>query len=86
MTIEDLVAIARDGAGVQLTKASEKRITKTRKLIEKLVEEEKAIYGVTTGFGALSNVTISKKDSGQLQTQRELVTRLKKRLFELSWP
>ena len=68
MTIEDLVAIARDGAGVQLTEASEKRIAKTRKLIEKLVQEEKAIYGVTTGFGALSNVTISKKDSGQLQT------------------
>jgi len=68
MTIEDLVAISRDGAGVQLTKASEKRIAQTRKLIEKLVGEEKAIYGVTTGFGALSDVTISKKDSGQLQT------------------
>jgi len=68
MTIEDLVAIARNGAGVQLTKASEKRITKTRKLIEKLVHEEKAIYGVTTGFGALSDVTIPKKDSAQLQT------------------
>ena len=68
MTIEDLIAIARDGAGVQLTKASEKRIAKTRKLIEKLVEEEKAVYGVTTGFGALSDVTIPKKDSAQLQT------------------
>jgi len=68
MTIEDLVAIARNGAGVQLTKASKKRIATTRKLIEKLVQEEKAIYGVTTGFGALSDVTIPKKDSGQLQT------------------
>lgn len=68
MTIEDLVAVARNGVGVQLTKASEKRIAKTRKLIEKLVEEEKAIYGVTTGFGALSDVTIPKKDSAQLQT------------------
>jgi len=55
MTIEDLVAISRDGAGVQLTKASEKRIAQTRKLIEKLVGEEKAIYGVTTGFGAGSS-------------------------------
>ncbi|MDY6789819.1 MAG: histidine ammonia-lyase [Thermodesulfobacteriota bacterium] len=67
MTIEDLVAIARDGAGVQLTKGSEQRIVNTRKLIEKLVEEEKPIYGVTTGFGALSDVTIPKKDAGQLQ-------------------
>ncbi len=68
MTIEDLVDIARNGAGVQLTKASEERIVKTRKLIEKLLQEEKAIYGVTTGFGALSDVTIPKKDSTQLQT------------------
>ena len=68
MTIEDLVDIARNGAGVQLTKASEERIVKTRKLIEKLLQEEKAIYGVTTGFGALSDVTIPKKDSAQLQT------------------
>jgi len=68
MTVEDLVAISRNGAGVQLTKASEKRIVNTRKLIEKLVQEEKAIYGVTTGFGALSNVSIPKKDSAKLQT------------------
>ena len=68
MTVEDLVAISRNGAGVQLTKASEKRIVNTRKLIEKLVQEEKAIYGVTTGFGALSDVSIPKKDSAQLQT------------------
>ena len=62
MTVEDLVAISRNGAGVQLTKASEKRIINTRKLIEKLVQEEKVIYGVTTGFGALSDVSIPKKD------------------------
>ncbi len=68
MTIEDLVAIARNGAGVQLTKASEERIVKTRKLIEKLLRKEKAIYGITTGFGALSDVTIPNKDSATLQT------------------
>jgi len=67
MTLDDLVAIARQGAGVQLTKASEKRIAKTRKLIEQWVREEKAIYGVTTGFGALSDVTIPNKDSRRLQ-------------------
>lgn len=67
MTLDDLVAIARQGVGVQLTKASEKRIAKTRKLIEQWVREEKAIYGVTTGFGALSDVTIPNKDSRRLQ-------------------
>jgi histidine ammonia-lyase len=67
MTLEDLVNIARHGAEVQLTQESESRIVKTRELIEKWVDEEKSIYGVTTGFGALSDVSISKKDTRQLQ-------------------
>lgn len=67
MTLEDLIAIAREDANVQLTEESEVRITKTWELIERWLQEEKIIYGVTTGFGALSDVTISKKDTRQLQ-------------------
>ena len=67
MTMEDLVAIARYEAKVRLTEESEKRILSTRKLIEHWVQEEKVIYGVTTGFGALSDVIISKEDTWQLQ-------------------
>jgi len=67
MTMEDLVAIARYEAEVRLTEESEKRILSTRKLIEHWVQEEKIIYGVTTGFGALSDVIISKEDTWQLQ-------------------
>ena len=67
MTIEDLVAIARLNAPVGLTKGSETRIRTTRKLIDQWVDEEKAIYGVTTGFGALSSVSIPKNDTRQLQ-------------------
>jgi len=67
MTLEDLEAIARQGARVQLTKDSEKRISKSRKLIEQWIREEKTIYGVTTGFGALSDVSISRKDTRKLQ-------------------
>ena len=43
MTLDDLVAIARPGAGVQLTEESDKRIVKTRELIEQWVSEEKTI-------------------------------------------
>jgi len=67
MTVEDLAAIARQGVKVQLTKDSEKRIAKSRKLIEQWVVEEKTIYGVTTGFGALSDVSISREDTRKLQ-------------------
>jgi len=67
MSLEDLVAIAREGSTVRLTKESKARIINARKMIEKWVKEERVIYGVTTGFGALSDVIISKEDTKRLQ-------------------
>ena len=67
MSLEDLVSIAREGSTVQLTEKSKDRIINARKMIETWVKEERAIYGVTTGFGALSDVTISKGDTERLQ-------------------
>jgi histidine ammonia-lyase len=66
-TLEDLVKIARQRAKVKLTPNSERRIRETRNLVDRWVQEEKRIYGVTTGFGALSDVAISKKDTRLLQ-------------------
>jgi len=67
MTIEDLSDISRIGATVRLTEGSKNRIKKTRDLIEQWVREERSIYGVTTGFGVLSDVAISRKDTRKLQ-------------------
>ena len=67
ITLDDLIAIARRGFRLRLNRESEKRIIAARNLIEKWVEEEKTVYGVTTGFGALSDVNISRKDTRQLQ-------------------
>ena len=67
MTLADLVAAARYRAKIKLTPESEKKIRQTRKLVDQWVAEGKTIYGVTTGFGALSDVAISRKDTRQLQ-------------------
>jgi histidine ammonia-lyase len=67
MTLEDLIAIARRGACVRLKQESEERIRKARELVEKWVHEGRIIYGITTGFGALSNVIISREDTRTLQ-------------------
>ena len=75
MTLEDLVAIARGGAKVRLAGASEQRIREARELVDKCVEEERIIYGITTGFGALSNRTISRQDARVLQAQEPAQTR-----------
>jgi len=67
MSLKDLEAIARKGAHVRLAKESEDRLISTRKLIEQWVEQGATIYGVTTGFGALSEVRISREQTRQLQ-------------------
>jgi histidine ammonia-lyase len=67
MSLEDLVAIARKGARVRLARESEERLMSARKLIEQWVEQGRVIYGVTTGFGALSDARISKEETRQLQ-------------------
>ncbi len=67
MSLENLADIARRGAKVRLSNAAQERIVSTRKLIQKWIEEEKRVYGITTGFGALSDIAISKNDTRRLQ-------------------
>ena len=65
--LEDLVKIARHNACIKISVESESRINKARQLIDKWVKNGERIYGVTTGFGALSDVTISYDDTKKLQ-------------------
>ena len=67
MTIRDLLAVARHGAAVDLSPGARERIRKTRQLVEQWVAQGKTIYGVTTGFGALSDVIIGTEDTRRLQ-------------------
>ncbi len=65
--LEELVSIARNGVDAAISVESEERINKARALVDKWVKEGVRIYGVTTGFGALSDVTISYEDTKKLQ-------------------
>ncbi len=66
-SLEDLVRIARHNAGVSIAPESVSKINKARDLIARWVKNGERIYGVTTGFGALSEVTISYEDTKKLQ-------------------
>jgi len=67
LTLDDLVAIAREGAVARLAPESEARIARSRELVEQWLAESRTIYGVTTGFGALSDVIVPPRDARQLQ-------------------
>ncbi len=64
---KDIVSVARHGEIAALSEECEKRVERTRELVRRWVDEGKIIYGITTGFGALCDKTISKKYTRRLQ-------------------
>lgn len=68
INLDDFMAVVRQGALVEFSDSYKARVNKSRALVEKWVDEEKAMYGVTTGFGALCTKAISKEETEQLQT------------------
>jgi histidine ammonia-lyase len=67
LTIQDAIKVARGNYKVFLTEASILAIQKSRKYVEELVDGGKVVYGITTGFGKFSDISISKEDSKGLQ-------------------
>lgn len=67
LRLEHVAAVARQGLPVRLGDKAEQRINQARTLIDRWVSEEKKVYGITTGFGALSDVAISSADARELQ-------------------
>jgi len=67
LTLEQIVKVARKGYKVELTKDAEERVIKSRNIVDEIVDKNKVIYGITTGFGKFSDVTISGEDCKKLQ-------------------
>jgi histidine ammonia-lyase len=67
VTIDDVVAVARHAARVELTGAAVERMAVTRAVVERLAEGEPR-YGISTGFGALATVSIPPDRRRALQT------------------
>jgi len=62
LTIEDVVAVARDGAKVEIPRSVREKVEKCRQVFKEFMKEKKVVYGVTTGFGALGSVVIPQKE------------------------
>ncbi|WP_431776662.1 histidine ammonia-lyase [Streptomyces cucumeris] len=53
-TAEDVVAVARDGARVELSAEALDAVAAARQVIDDLAAKPEPVYGVSTGFGALA--------------------------------
>lgn len=70
LTIEEVYEIANAKLGeikVELSSDALKAMEASRKYVDNIVEAGKPVYGINTGFGALSNKHIAKEDLSQLQ-------------------
>ena len=66
-TFEDVVAVARQGAEVELAPGARAAIQEARRVIDALVHDVHPHYGVSTGFGALATRHIPVARRTQLQ-------------------
>ncbi len=69
LTIEDVVAVARHGRPVRLTRDRSVlgRVDGSAAFIEWAVRTGEPIYGVNTGFGGMANVAVGEADLAALQ-------------------
>lgn len=67
LTIDEVVAVARHHAVVEISDSAWERIRAARTVIEGLAEDTVAHYGVSTGFGALATTHIPHDKRAQLQ-------------------
>lgn len=66
-TFHDVLAIAKNPSKGKLTKEAKNQILKSQKNVRKIVESDKTVYGINTGFGPLCDVKISEEETAQLQ-------------------
>lgn len=67
ITIDSLVNVAYTTDEVELAQESKVKMNESREYIMGRVNQGEVIYGVNTGFGAFSSVSISKEEIVQLQ-------------------
>ncbi|NQD92969.1 histidine ammonia-lyase [Pseudomonas sp. CrR25] len=63
---QDLVAVARHGARLELAPAAWARIDNARDIVECIVARGERAYGISTGLGALCNVLLEGEQLAQL--------------------
>ncbi|QVK20489.1 histidine ammonia-lyase [Mycoplasmatota bacterium] len=66
LTIEKCKKILT-GEKVRISEQAIEKVNTSRKAVEKIVDEDRVVYGITTGFGLFCNVLIDSDKTGELQ-------------------
>ena len=67
LTLKQMEEILYKGKQVALNADALDRVKKSRAAVDRIVENDKTVYGINTGFGKFSDVKIDEKDTKALQ-------------------
>jgi histidine ammonia-lyase len=67
LSLEKFLAVARGNAQVSLPTEVRQAVARSRAVVERAIQEDRPIYGVTTGFGALSERVVPRSQARELQ-------------------
>src|SRR5213082_3673165 len=67
LTLTHVAAVALNGEAVKISALAQPRILASRKVVEEIIARDAVVYGVTTGFGKLSDVRIPRDALNELQ-------------------
>lgn len=67
LNLKELAAVSRFGAKVKIKQEAISAMEKSRQMVKEILEKGKPVYGINTGFGALSQVSVNAKQAGKLQ-------------------
>ena len=67
LTVEKVVAVARFGAKVVIDDAAQQKMKESHAQVERIVKSEVPTYGINTGFGDFSTISIAPEDISKVQ-------------------
>lgn len=67
LTIDEVVAVARFDAPVEIAPEAVEAVNKSREIVETIQKSGEPAYGINTGFGSLQKVSVSDEETVQLQ-------------------
>lgn len=66
LSLEDVVRVAREGVPVAISAAGRQNIERSRQWMETILETDRPVYGINTGFGIFADRRIPSRDSARL--------------------
>ncbi|HCZ1885836.1 TPA: histidine ammonia-lyase [Staphylococcus aureus] len=67
LTIEDIKSFLQQQSKIEIIDDALERVKKSRAVVERIIENEETVYGITTGFGLFSDVRIDPTQYNELQ-------------------